>query len=71
MGGDVTELVRAPIPRLAFQRREAAAALGLSVDSFDRHVRPHLRVVYVGELRLWPLEELTRWVRENTQNVPS
>jgi hypothetical protein len=61
----------APIPRIALQRREAAAALGLSVDSFDRHVRPHLRVVYVGELRLWPVEDLNRWLRENAQDVPS
>jgi hypothetical protein len=32
----------APIPRLALTREEAAAAIGMSVDSFERHVQPTL-----------------------------
>jgi hypothetical protein len=50
---------------LALQRKEAAAALSLSVDSFDRHVRRHLRCVYVGDVRLWPVAELERWLAES------
>ncbi len=50
--------------RLALQRKDAAAALGISADSFDRHVRPELRVVYVGDRRLWPVAELQRWLAE-------
>jgi hypothetical protein len=51
-------------PQLAYQRKDAAAALGLSVDSFDRHVRPTLKCVYVGDTRLWPVKELERWLAE-------
>jgi len=48
-------------PRVALTRPEAAAALGVSVDHFDRHVRPHLRSVACGKLRLWPVAELQKW----------
>lgn len=47
---------------LALQRKEAAAALGVGVDTFDRHIRPELRCVYVGDVRLWPVAELERWL---------
>ena len=52
-------------PRLALTKREAAAALGMSVDSFERHVQPELRVVRRGRLRLFALSEIERWLREN------
>jgi excisionase family DNA binding protein len=51
--------------RLALTKREAAAALGVSVDSFERHVQPELRVVRRGRLRLFALTEIERWLREN------
>jgi hypothetical protein len=51
-------------PRIAFQRREAAAALSVGVDTFDRHIRPQLRCVYVGDVRLWRVAELERWLAE-------
>ena len=54
----------APV-KLALQRKEAAAALSLSVDSFDRHVRAQLRCVYVGDVRLWPVAEIERWLAEH------
>jgi hypothetical protein len=53
------------IRRLALTKREAAAALGMSVDSFERHVQPELRVVRRGRLRLFALTEIERWLREN------
>lgn len=49
-------------PRLALQRKDAAAALSIGVDTFDRHVRQHLRCVYVGDVRLWPVAEIERWL---------
>ncbi len=49
-------------PKLAYQRKEAAAVLGISVDTFDRHVRPELKCIYVGDTRLWPVKELERWL---------
>jgi len=54
-----------PIPRLALTREEAAAALGMSLDSFERHVQPALRIVRLGRMRLVPVDELRRWVDEN------
>jgi hypothetical protein len=54
---------RDPAARLT--KREAAAALGMSVDSFERHVQPELRVVRRGRLRLFALTEIERWLRES------
>lgn len=48
--------------RLALSKREAAAALGCSVNHFERHVQPSLRVVYSGRRRLFPVRELEAWL---------
>jgi hypothetical protein len=56
---------QAAMRRLALTKREAAAALGVSVDSFERHVQPELRVVRRGRLRLFALVEIERWLHEN------
>jgi hypothetical protein len=48
--------------RLALSKAEAAEALGLSTDSFERHVQDELRCVYVGRRRLYPVGELQRWL---------
>jgi len=61
----VVTVIHRPIPRFALTREEAAASLGMSVDSFERHVQPHLRLVRKGRLRLVPVSELERWVEEN------
>lgn len=55
----------APIPRLALTREEAAAAIGMSLDSFERHVQPTVRLVRLGRLRLVPVRELERWLEDN------
>jgi hypothetical protein len=59
----------APIPRLALSREEAAAALGMSLDSFERHVQPTLRLVRLGRMRLVPVGELDRWLSENAERT--
>jgi hypothetical protein len=51
-----------PVPRLGLQRKDAAKAVGMEVDSFDRHVRPFVRCVYLGSLRIWPVSELERFL---------
>jgi hypothetical protein len=63
---DVTSPKRltASVPALALPRAAAAAALGISVDHFDRHVRDDLPVVYSGALRLYPVSGLQRWLDE-------
>lgn len=50
---------------LAYQRQEAAEALGVAVTTFDEHIRPHLKCVYIGGVRLWAIAELQRWLDEN------
>lgn len=57
------------VTRLALTRAEAAAALGMSVDSFERHVQSELRIVRRGKLRLVPLGEIERWLEENAARV--
>lgn len=55
--------------RLALRREEAARALGVSDESFDRYVRAELPVVRIGSLRLYPIEALREWLRER-QSAP-
>jgi hypothetical protein len=64
MSGEV-----APIPRLALSREEAAAALGMSIDSFERHVQPTMRLVRLGRMRLVPIRELERWLDEHAERT--
>lgn len=54
--------------RLALRKEEAAASLGISDESFDRYVKPHLRVVRAGKLRLYPLAELERFLAEQASS---
>lgn len=56
-------------PRLALTRAEAARALGMSMDSFERYVQPELRLVRRGKLRLIPVAEIERWLVENASRV--
>ena len=55
----------APVPRRALTREQAAAALGMSLDSFERHVQPTIRMVRLGRMRLVPVSELDRWLDAN------
>ena len=50
------------VPRLLLTRREAAAALSMSVDTFERRVQPFIKVVPCGQLVLVPPLELEQWV---------
>jgi hypothetical protein len=59
----------APIPRLALTREEAALSLGMSLDSFERHVQPTLRLCRLGRMRLVPITELERWLEQNAQRT--
>jgi hypothetical protein len=53
------------VPRVALTRAEAASALGISVDSFERYVQPEVRVIRRGRMRLIPVGDLERWADEN------
>lgn len=51
-------------PRLLLTRREAAEALRMSLSHFQRHVQPHLRCVYSGQLRLYRPQDLQLWLEK-------
>lgn len=61
--------MRSSVPRLTLTKPEAAAALGISIDSFERHVQPELRVIRRGRIRLIPCRELERWTAESAALV--
>lgn len=54
---------------IALTKTDAAAALGISIDSLERHVIPQIRVIRRGKLVLVPTRELTRWVEENAEGL--
>ena len=58
----------AAVERILYTREEAATALGMSVDTFERRVQPFIRVVPCGALVQVPPDELRRWARENTRS---
>jgi hypothetical protein len=60
------QLVLTPI---AVSRADAAAALGMSLDSFERNVQPDVRIIRRGRLRLVPVVELVRWANENAERL--
>jgi hypothetical protein len=51
-----------PVPALALRRPQAAAALGVSLEVFDAHVRPHIDAVRVGGVVVYPVESLQRFL---------
>jgi hypothetical protein len=58
---------RVMVTPIALTQPQAAAALGMSVDSFQRYVMADVRCVRRGRLRLYPVAELERWARENAE----
>jgi excisionase family DNA binding protein len=56
------ESLKAEPGKLALTKAEAADALGMSVDHFERHVMADLRIVRSGRLRLIPVAELEAWL---------
>lgn len=58
------EPVDLPEIALTLSRKQAAAYLGISLDTFREQVLPHLRVVQLERRQLIPVDELQRFVRE-------
>lgn len=65
MSGDPIIAIR-PI---ALPKPQAAAALGMSTDSFERYVQADVRCIYRGRLRLFPVAELERWADANAERL--
>jgi hypothetical protein len=56
-----------PVRRLTYTRQEASLALGVSVDHFERHIQPFMKLIPCGQLLLVPLSEIERWVRQSAR----
>lgn len=56
---------------LALSVEEAALALSISRDSFERHVAPHLRLLPVGRRLVVPVQELERWIERRSAPAPA
>jgi hypothetical protein len=59
----------ASAPRLGLSREAAARAIDVSLDSFERHVLPELRVVRVGRRVIVPTRELERWLERSASRL--
>lgn len=66
-GPMLTAIDMSKVLRLAVSRAEAAAALGMSLDSFERYVQAEVRLIRRGRMRLVPVSELRRWLAENSE----
>ncbi len=55
----------APVPRITLTIEESAAAMGMSVSHFRRHVLPELKVIYSGSCRVVEVLELEQWAARN------
>ena len=54
---------------IALPKPAAAAALGMSVDSFERYVQADVCCIRRGRMRLYPVVELERWAGENAERL--
>lgn len=50
------------VPRLSLSKAEAAESMGVSVRHFQRHIQPHVPVVYSGQLTLYPIRGLQEFI---------
>jgi hypothetical protein len=57
-----------PTVVLALRRADAARALGISDETFDKHVRPSLPVVRAGGVSVYPVAALEQWLAERAES---
>ncbi len=57
-----------PMEPLGLRREAAAAALGVSTKTFDRYVRPYLRVVRLGSTRVYPVAALEAFLADQASS---
>jgi excisionase family DNA binding protein len=56
--------------RLALSKAEAAETLGISLDFFEVHVLPELRVIRRGRRVLVPVAALHKWLEAGDRSKP-
>ena len=59
-------LIEVPTPALALRRAEAAASLGISVETFDSQVRPFVAAKRIGGVVVYPVASLTHFLSTAT-----
>jgi len=59
-------LIEVPTPALALRRAEAAASLGISVETFDSQVRPFVPAKRLGGVTVYPTAALERFLADAT-----
>jgi len=52
---------------IAVRASRAAELLGVSADTFRRHIRPTLSVVRVSSIRLYLVDELRQWIEDTAE----
>ena len=57
------------IPPLALRRAEAAAACAVSVEVFDREIRPYVPAKRLGSVVVYPVAGLERFLADATSIV--
>jgi hypothetical protein len=57
------------VTKLLVSREQAAEMCDVSVDFFDEHIRPELKVVYLGRRVLIPVREIEKWIDRNAEHV--
>lgn len=62
-------VLTAAVPRVALTLDEAAAALGMSRDSLERHCLADLAVIRRGRIRLIAVAELERWAADQAERT--
>jgi hypothetical protein len=53
------------VPRLLLDSAEASLAFGVSLDSFERHVKPTLKSVHLGTIVRFRPADLDEWAERN------
>ena len=56
-------------PRVALTLKETCGALGVSWDTWRRHIEPDIKVVRVGGKELIAVAELERWLDEHGERL--
>jgi hypothetical protein len=54
--------IPAPVPRVALSIEEACASLGVSWDTWNEHIAPHVPMIRLGRRKLVPVRPLEEWL---------
>lgn len=63
--GERDRLPRGVTPRL-LAKDAAAAYCGVTAETFEEHIRPHIAPVEIGARRLWDIKALDLWLDEQS-----